>query len=76
MCTPAPRTCPPTLPAELHVLDGVPSFIFVQAKYTIEVGGSGGVVSGWSQGWNEGGQGCPAGNSAPAGASAACSFVP
>lgn len=26
------------IPAELHVLDGVPSFIFVAAKYTIEVG--------------------------------------
>ena len=46
----------PAWPAELHVVDGVPSFIFVQAKYTVEVGGwVGGWLGGWLGGWAGGG---------------------
>lgn len=41
MCPPTLFTAlksPPPLPLpELHVLDDVPSFIFVQAKYSVEV---------------------------------------
>ena len=40
------------------MVDGVPSFIFVQAKYTVEVGGwVGGWLGGWLGGWAGGGGG-------------------
>ena len=50
--------------AELHVVDGVPSFIFVQAKYTVEVGGwllggccwVGGWVDLYERNWDEAGR--------------------